>query len=221
MRTIFPIIACFLLASCSSPQTFYNEAVKLGDQEKYKEAIELLDKAIDKDPGFLDAFIQRGYYQMNLDNYLLAAKDFERALSIDPRNTLALYDLGSCMYGLNDFNAALKYYNKALDTKGGQFVTIDWTDNPYVDNPGAAYDVPTVEIIFDRANSFRRLDSLKRAYFDYQHCIKKNYMVADSYYYIAYLYFASGKDDRGCEALHNSIKFGRKDIQPEYLKRCP
>ena len=192
----------------------------MGDQEKYAEAIIQLDKAIDGYPDFLDALIQRGYYLMCLDNYPLAIKNFEKALSVNQNNTLALYDLGSCKYSIGEYNEAINYYNKALESKGGQFITLDLTNNPDFNNPKVTYDVPTVEIIYERANSYRKLDSLKKAYFDYKHCIDNNYMIADSYYMIAYLYFASNKDNLGCDALHKAIQFGRKDIQPEYLKRC-
>lgn len=220
MRTTFLIMISFLIASCNSPQTYYEDAIKLGDQEKYVEATALLDKAIEKKPDFLDALIQRGYYQMNLDKYPLAIKDFEKALSIDRNNTLALYNLGSCKYSIGEYGEAIKCYSNALETKGGQFLTLDLTNNPNFNNPKARYDVPTVEIIHNRANSYRKLDSLKNAYFDYKHCIDNNYMVADSYYMIAYLYFASNKDDLGCDALHKAIQFGYKDVQTEYLKRC-
>lgn len=220
MRTALLIVFSFLLVSCDSSQTFYDKAIKLGDQGKYSDAIALLDKAIESQPDFLDAFIQRGYYQMCLDKYPLAVMDFENALRLDRNNTLALYNLASCKYSLGEYGEAIKCYNKSLDTKGGQAITLDLTNNPNFDNPKAVYDVPTVEIIYGRANSYREMDSLQKAYFDYQHCINNNYMVANSYYRIAYLYFASGKNNPGCDALNKAIQLGYKDVEPEYLKRC-
>jgi tetratricopeptide (TPR) repeat protein len=153
MRIIILIILTTLITSCNSPEKLYREAVKLGDQEKFNEAIALLDECLLKAPDFLDASIQRGYYEMSLDKYSLAEKDFENALSVDPNNTLALYNLGSCKYYLGDYNASIKNYNKALDTKGGQYITFDLTDNPSFPNSKVKYDVPTVEIIYRRAYS--------------------------------------------------------------------
>jgi tetratricopeptide (TPR) repeat protein len=192
----------------------------LGTQGKYELAILQLDKAVEEKPDYLEALIERGFNRMNLSKYAEAINDFEKALTIDPTNTLALYDIGCCKYNLEDYVGAIKYYNKALDTKGRQTITLDWTHNPNFPNPKVDFDVQAVEIIYFRANSYSELDSLRLAYFDYKHCIDNNYEVASSYYKIAYLYFASGKNKLGCEALNKAIGNGRKDINPEHLKLC-
>lgn len=220
MRTLFSIITSLLIISCNSSEKFYEEGIKLGDQEKFEEAIQMFDKAIEKNPKFLNALLDRGYYKMSLKKDSLAIIDFEKALKIDHSNTLALYDIGCCKANLKDFSASVKYFNQASETKGGQTFCLDLIENPSIDDPKVKYDVKAVEIIYLRGCSYAKIDSLKNSYFDFMHCIKNRYMVSDSYYWISCLYFMSDENDLACEALNKAVMYGYKDINSEHLKIC-
>lgn len=219
IRTTLVVLLALLIASCHSAESYYEKAVKLGEQEKYTEAIALLDKALEKDPEYLDAIINHGFYNMNLSKNKEAITDFEKAVALDPDNTLALYNIGCCKYNLKDYAGSVQYYNKALDTKGGPRVTLDRAPSPLEDSK-SRYDVKNVEIIYSRAESYADLDSIRPAYFDFKHCIANNYEVAYAYYNIAYLYFASNMTEDACSALDSAIRHGLTDVSPDYLKRC-
>ena len=60
-----------------SAQEYLNEADKLSEQGKCKEAIILLDKAIEKEPKYIGANINRGADKSALKDYTLIIKNVE------------------------------------------------------------------------------------------------------------------------------------------------
>ena len=79
------------LAAGSSPEPVrsesdYDKAVKAVKSEKYKDAIELLEKVVLKEPGKADAWNYLGYSQRKTGKYDDALKSYTRALDIDPKH---------------------------------------------------------------------------------------------------------------------------------------
>ncbi len=60
-----------------SAQEYLNEADKLSEQGKCKEAIKLLDKAIEKEPKYIGAYINRGSDKSSLKDDTLIIKNVE------------------------------------------------------------------------------------------------------------------------------------------------
>jgi len=73
-----------LITSCdlkTAPE-YLMEAEKLEQQGKFKEAIQLLDKAILKDEKFLGAYINRGADKSELGEYLSAIEDYKKVIQL-------------------------------------------------------------------------------------------------------------------------------------------
>src|SRR5690606_5871077 len=152
-----------LLTSCDfkTAKDYLTEADKLSEQKRYREAIELLDKAIQKDPKYLGAYINRGADKSALGDFEAAIEDYKAVLQIDPKNTLALFNIGNNYKRLDNFNKAVEYYNQAFDTKGGQLLYIDYTPNDFIDLTD--FDVLGHQIHYERGIAYYNLDSLQRA----------------------------------------------------------
>jgi HEAT repeat protein len=71
------------------------QARNLSNDRKWKEAIEQYDVAIQLDPALSDAFAERGHAYLHLDKTAEAARDFDRAIDLDPYSSLAI--TGSCI----------------------------------------------------------------------------------------------------------------------------
>lgn len=214
------LIFLLILTGCDfkSAQDYFNEAEKFSEQKKYKEAIELLDKAVGKDPKYLGAYINRGADKSSLGNFKEAIEDYKTVLQIDPQNTLALFNIGNNYKRLKDYKTAVEYYNKAFDTKGGQTVYLDLTANDL--NDYDEFDVPGHEIHYERGISYYNIDSLQRALNDFNAAIQKNYMNAECYYWLGFIYLSTGQTDLACENLKKSKQLGYKDAEAELKKYC-
>jgi tetratricopeptide (TPR) repeat protein len=210
----------FLLISCDfkTTQDYLNEAEKLSEQGKYKEAIELLDKAIDKDQKYLGAYINRGANKSSLKNYEEAIRDYRIVLDLDPKNTLALYNVGNNYKRLENYKTAINFYNKAFDTKGGQSHYLDLSTSDLVSV--GEFDVPGHEIHFERGIAYYEVDSLQRAVNDFNAAIQKNYMTAECHYWLGLIYLSSGQTDLACKNLKKSKELGDKDAEAELRKYC-
>ena len=221
MRQLIIVLIFFVfLTGCGfkSAKSYFTEAENLSEQGKYDEAILLLDKAIEKDQKFLGACINRGADKAALGDYQGAIEDYLRVLQIDPKNTLALFNIGNNYKRLEDFNKTVEYYNQAFDTKGGQLIYIDYTPNNVIDL--SEFDVEGHEINYERGIAYYNIDSLERAFTDFNASIKSNYMPAESYWWLGYIYISRGQTDFACENFKKSKQLGDKDAEQELTKYC-
>ena len=217
---LFIFTAIFFLNGCDfkSSKQYFDDAEKLEEQGMYKEAIQLLDKALKKDDKFLGAYINRGADKSALGDFQGAIADYEKTLSIDSENTLALFNIGNNYKRLRDNRKAIVYYGKAFRTKGGEGINFDYTPNNYFGL--GKFDVPAREIYFERAIAFYNIDSLKNAYHDFKYCINSNFMKGDSYYYLGYIYLATSQKEIACKCFYQAKSFGDTASLTAIKKYC-
>ena len=222
MKYFLILIVVLILASCDfkSSKKYFDEATKLEEQEKYADAILLLDKAIKKEPEFIGAIINRGADKSALKNYKGAIEDYELVLGFDEGNTLAIFNIANNKKRLNNYKSAISYYNAALETKGGKYLTIDWVENPSFNNKKADFDVNTFDIIYERGLAYFELDSLNNAVQDFNSCIKNNSNIANATFYLSQTYFKANHIVEGCEYLQKAIQLGYREISPNQIKLC-
>jgi tetratricopeptide (TPR) repeat protein len=123
-----PIITIFLLlscCSCKSSEDYRKEANALEKEGKYKEAILLLTKAIDKDPKNIKAYIDRGVDKSFIKDNKGSIEDYSKVIEIEPGNTLAYLNRGKAKARLKDDVEAIRDFNKAISTKGSEQLYID------------------------------------------------------------------------------------------------
>lgn len=204
-----------LTISCNSKSAddYLLESNKLAYNKKYKEAIELLDKAIQLNPKYREAFLNRGLCHENLKDFNSAVLDYKGVLKIDSKNTTALYNIGTCKYELSLFQDAVDFYNKALETKGYSTdsvfsgnSTIDWYENGI--NKDAKFDIQSDEIFYQRGLAYYQLNKYRSAYADFYNCLNQGYYVINCHYMIALCYIESGNKEKGCIELDKAIALG-------------
>ena len=221
MKELIPILTIILfLIGCDfkTAHDYLNEADKFSEKKKHKEAIKLLNKAVQKDPKYLGAYINRGADKPALGDYKGATEDYKNVLQIDPKNTMALFNIGNNYKRLDDFKTAVEYYDKAFDTKGGQTLYLDLTPNDFIDS--SEFDVLGHEIHYERGIAYYNIDSLKRAFDDFNAAIRQNYMIAESNCWLGYIYVSTGQTDLAWEKFRKSKQLGEKDAEEELKKYC-
>lgn len=221
LQKILLFLAIGLLIGCDtkSAEDYLIAAEKLEAEQRYSEAIQLLDKAIEMDDKLIDAYLNRGVNNSFLGNYKIAIEDYNRVLALQPNNTMALFNSANNYKNLKDYKTALTFYNKAFDSKGGDKFYTDLVKNEVAD-VGYAYDVKGKVIHFERAETFYNLDSLNQSHNDFQACIKQGYKTAESYYWIGYIYADMNNPTLACENFLKAQQNGYKENTAHIKDYC-
>src|SRR6476646_251819 len=86
----------------------YTQAISAAESGQFKQGISILDKAIQQDPKFVDAFLSRAGMYGELKDYTAAIRDYEKAFSLDSvysSDYKLPYSINLC--GNGDFEKAL------------------------------------------------------------------------------------------------------------------
>jgi len=98
----------------------------------YKGAIALCDKAISKDPNFIEAYLLKGDYATNIGQYNTAVTAYKKTLEINPRYSRTGYiyaDLANLEWITANYQDALvhaKHYKTIPGANREMFDEIDW-----------------------------------------------------------------------------------------------
>ena len=190
---ILVCIICFgfLLTSCKSADEYLSEGQNLTSAGNFRGALSVFEKAIQKNPFLKDAYIQLGLCHDNLNQHDSAINAYKKLLNLYPDNTAAYYYSGISRYKQKKYDEAIAFFNKAIDTKGG-FNSADTTslqalidlNKDNFESESAEFDIPTREILFDRAMAYYKTGEMKNACTDFANCVIQNYNTVTSHYMI-------------------------------------
>ncbi len=96
--------------NCDDEYYFYLALIS----EDMKEKRELYSRAIEANPNFLDAYINRGLVNNELHDYEASLRDYDRAIELDKKCALAYNNRGYTKFMQEDYEGALDDYNKAI-----------------------------------------------------------------------------------------------------------
>jgi tetratricopeptide (TPR) repeat protein len=229
LRFLILILGSFLFSACSyrSADYYLNQGYEMGLTNDFRAAIKLFDNAIQKDPKLKEAYIQRGICYENLNQYDSAINSYSTLLRIDPNNTTGLYYIGLCKYSQTKYSEAIEFYNKALMSKGVANpsdssivqIAIDFNKNGIL-GERAKFDVEASEIYYERGCAYFATNQIKRAFFDFDHCIKKNYLPGESNYMTGLCWLTVDNKEKACESFIQGARFGDSLSRKQILKAC-
>jgi tetratricopeptide (TPR) repeat protein len=107
------IAVILALLSASPALEEYQRANLLFQQQKFAEAGEALDRALQQDPKLVPGWILRGKLAMAFDRFDIAKPAFQRAVALAPEASYSQFMLGFFYYVKNDFASALAALEKA------------------------------------------------------------------------------------------------------------
>jgi tetratricopeptide (TPR) repeat protein len=195
-----------ILSGCKNAEDYFSEGQDLSSDGYYKEAILKYKMAIQRNQYLKDSYIQMGicYEYMNLHDSALNA--YNELLKLYPDNTAANYYSGVSKYRQQKFAEAIPYYDMALESKGGFHASDTNSIQTLIDlckdnfeSENAEIDIPSREILYDRAMANYKSGKFKTACDDFANCILQNYNPGTSYYMIGL-----------CRLARKEIKFARK-----------
>lgn len=80
-------------------------------------ALEWIDRAIQVDPTFADAHINRGGALHSLGQYQAAIESYDTAIRLNPANADTHYNRGNALHALHQFQAAVESFDRAIQLK--------------------------------------------------------------------------------------------------------
>jgi tetratricopeptide (TPR) repeat protein len=211
-----------LLVGCNWSTTERNEyllkkANEAQESSHDDQAIRLLDKGIQNDSNLLDAYILKGRILNKINKSGEALIVFRKAVQLDTRNTSSLYYLGTTYYLLEKNDSAISYLNKAMATKGGDSVYLEFNKN----NPiYAKTDIDMTAIRYARGLAYYYSSNDKNAAMDFLFCMGKNYRLPECYLFVGSLYVQDGLGSEGCEYLQKAFEYGKIEAKPFLEKYC-
>lgn len=96
---------------------YYDEGIKLQDQEKFAEAIAAFKKAIVKDPNYKEALYSAGWSSNELKKHTDAVAFLQKAKTLWPNEPKVHLELGYAFEKLNKKTDAINCYNKCIAIK--------------------------------------------------------------------------------------------------------
>lgn len=89
-RTVIILLVLLPLAAVGQTpksEALFDQAVEKSVVGQYEEAIKLLDKALDIDPQYAEAWLLLGNQHMALGQYALAREQYQHCLDLNPKST--------------------------------------------------------------------------------------------------------------------------------------
>lgn len=200
---------------CKNAEDYLSEGLDLSSTGYVREAIVKFDYAIHENPYQKDAYLQMGICYTYLNQEDSAIRTYQKLLSLYPENTAANYYYGVAKFKQQKYNEAVLYFNKALDSKGGFNATdtnsIQTLIDLYKDNfesENAEMDIPTREILYDRAMANYKSGNFQHARIDFANCIIQNYNPGTCYYMIGLCRLARKEIKYAREAFFRASNYG-------------
>ena len=98
-----------------SAENYFNIAYSFGEKEDYIKEIENYNKALELNPGYEDAWKNKGIALRNLKQYEEAIKCYDKALELNPKDEDAWKSKGIAFSNMGKYEEAIKCYDKALE----------------------------------------------------------------------------------------------------------
>lgn len=220
-KTLIILISILSITSCdfTSAEEYYNEAIKLTRKGKWQEASVFLDKAIEKKPTFKLALIKRGREKaIWLDDYEGGIEDLNKALTIDPNNTLALYYIGYIHGDQQKHKKAIEYQLKALESKNiEQKPSVK--DDLYDDHE-SLYTVDESTIHYELGLQYVRIEEFDKAILNLHKTVNVKSHLQDSYFLLGEAYLGKKDTISACPNFMKAASLGDQEAKKMLMKYC-
>ncbi|MBO0938442.1 tetratricopeptide repeat protein [Fibrella sp. HMF5335] len=156
MRRFFTAYLLYFLLSCTSSSDYLEQGRKLLREGKSREAVQVLNQAVEADADNAEALNTRGVAYFELKEYNNALLDYEQALKITPDFYSPYYNRALLKTTQGDVQGALKDYSEAIRLA-----------------PDTA-KLATSEAFLNRGQLFAAQDQIQPALTDFDQSIKLN-----------------------------------------------
>ena len=227
------IISSILSIGCSSSaESWFEEAkarMKKGDLITAREAVE---KALEKNPGYSEAYNLRGvinFQEKKIDDAIL---DYQKSVDLKPSNYLGQLNLASAFMEKNAWKDAVNPIDKAIqlapDSSAGYVQRgiiraalhlIDLSKQDFTNS--IKLNPKEINAYYNRGNLYFQQDKLDSAILDFEQSISINSEYGKAYYALGLSYYKKNKLEKSCLAFNQANKLnypGAKDALKNLCK---
>jgi len=227
------IISSILSIGCSSSaESWFEEAkarMKKGDLITAREAVE---KALEKNPGYSEAYNLRGvinFQEKKIDDAIL---DYQKSVDLKPSNYLGQLNLASAFMEKNAWKDAVSPIDKAIqlapDSSAGYVQRgiiraalhlIDLSKQDFTNS--IKLNPKEINAYYNRGNLYFQQDKLDSAILDFEQSISINSEYGKAYYALGLSYYKKNKLEKSCLAFNQANKLnypGAKDALKNLCK---
>ena len=107
-------LSLFVVVACNSSDRFVEEGRGYLKEGKFREAVQVLNQAIEADDANADAFNSRGVAYFEMKEYANATLDYDQAIKLNPDFYRPYYNRALLKVAQNNLSGALKDYSDAI-----------------------------------------------------------------------------------------------------------
>ena len=203
---------------------------KIYKETNLNKALEFLNKAIKKNPIYLEAWLEVADLYERLKKNDKALEALKKAYEINPNSSNVLYRLGKIYLISNELDKAKNYFYMALktDPKNEELVQNIWNlyldlglvDRVVKDFKHVLFEKLTVKTLNNFAVSLRKNGKIKEAIEAYRQALKKEPQNEHIHYNIAIAYIDLKREDRAIQHLEKALKINPKfEIASKVLEK--
>ena len=191
------LIICALASFGQSVKDLTQKGMELYEKREFMEAILNLNKAIETDPKYAQAYFVRGNIKAVFEDYHGAMKDYNSAIENNPKLADGFFARGNVKTKLQDYYGAIADYTSAITL-----------NENYVD----AY--------FSRGRAKQFLQAYEDAINDCTKIIQINPKSKDAYYMRGLLRLEFGDQKTGCLDLSKAGELGDSKAYETIKDKC-
>lgn len=192
------------------------QALSAYENKDYKTALEVYNKLIEKEPSAHQYYQFRGTVYEDMGNDLMAQKDFEKSVELNPENSTSLYRLAMVYHRKNDIDKAIEYLRKAyiVTTKNDDKLGVEFG---YKDIMGKSYNnilmVHRRLIVYNLANFLLQKNQINEGMPLLDELIKYCPTYAYPYYSKALYYCQNNRSKEALPYAQKAAQYGHPKAQ--------
>ncbi len=195
MLALISLIWCFQPGQ--SPKDLTQRAIDFYEKRDYMEAIVYLNKAIEMDPKYAQAYLVRANIKSEFEDFHGAMKDYNQALEYNPKMAEAYFERGNAKMKLQDYYGAIADFSS----------TITLNENH-------------IEAYFRRGQAKQFLQAYEDAINDCSKIISINPKSIDAWYMRGLLRIDFGDLKNGCLDLSKAGELGDVKAYETIKEKC-
>ena len=233
MKKLFGLIfvLCLMPAwhtEAQSARQCYKVSQEFIDRGNYEDALVQLNKAIDLDPSYTDAYVRRAAIYEKQEKYQQALDDYNRAITFDPKDEDFYLAAGRLNFQLKRYDEAIRMLDKSLELKRGYLEAYQYKMRSLIAlgryNDAAAVCDIALKFKENEVNLYfsglinELLKKYDAAEMDYLRAVNKNHSFLEAQLALANLRLQMNKSDLAIESLNTVLSYDQNNIQAYVMR---
>jgi len=210
---------CLMLSlslGAQNAKKFYKTGEDFIESENFEDAIDQFSKAVDLDPDFEDAYLERAKAHEKLGNLKAAAADYDRLTAIEPKEENYYFNLGRLYHIQEMYDESIPPLSMALEIDRKYHAAVQYRSKSYIkldsfamaiQDCNLAIDLEKKEAMnyFTRGVAYDSLNNYAKAELDFMSAIEYGMKGQEALVALAEVRIKQNKLDLAFQAVNKAI----------------